>query len=475
MARILLSLSNAIMDGNAWRPVCFYEQLINALTEEGNDVLLYIPNKFHSCVFGSGNNMFPNVDEDKLVEDIKAFNPELVIAFNNAIYHKILDVTDCRIVVWDADLVPLWSQVDLIKNNLDRYVFFSFVDYYRRKEQEIIGFKDEQSLIVPQGTVMRNTHAEKKTNISFIGTNFGTRFSFIDLIKKHSGEPELLSLLHRIRNDSVFDKDALMRDLTDESLKNDLNAVNDGDIPYFFPGEERLRILLALSDLGLNLYAQGDWIAQALVLPSLAACDTRQTVYSLADNERIYNQSKICVNINHKTQAAHGMSWRIPDIMATGGCLVSSYSPAIKEKFKNYVDIPMFDNEYDARTLCQKILNDEKWRADIVAGSNAAIEKEGRWTHSLKKAEDFLNIKLTDLGKKGSLTVLEPVFLISEKIVSFSGSKISWKNKIRYKLWKHLNKKETASLWEYKIHKHLSKKLVKKGIIPSYTPLSRGK
>ena len=458
MARIMLCLSNGFPVENSYKPICFYEQLIDALIAEGNDVLLYIPNKFHCWVFGGGNNLFPNVAEDKLIEDIKMFNPELVITFNNATYHKILDITDCHVVVWDADLVPLWSQVDLIKKNLDRYVFFSHVDYYRRKEQEIIGFKDEQSLIVPQGTGMRNTHAEKETNISFIGTNFGTRLSFVDLIKKHSGKPEFLSLLHRIKDDSVFDKDALTRDLKDKGLKADLDAVNDADIPYFFPGEERLRILLALSDLGLNLYAQGDWIAQAPVLPSLAACDTRHSVYSFADNEKIYNQSKICVNINHKTQAAHGMSWRVPDIMATGGCLVSSYSPYIKEKFKNYVDIPMFDNEYDARALCQKVLNDEKWRSDIVAGSNAAIEKEGRWSHSLKKAEDFLKLKLTDLGVKGRLIVLEPAFLTPEKFVSASGSAISWKNKIRYKIWKHL-----------------SKKLMKKRIIPSYPPLSRGK
>lgn len=57
--------------------------------------------------------------------------------------------------------------------------------------------------------------------------------------------------------------------------------------------------------------------------------------------------------------------------------------------------------------------------------------------------------------------------------LSSSKKKISWKNKLRYKIWKHLNKKEAASLWEYKFHKHLSKKLVKKGIIPSYTPLSK--
>lgn len=469
MSRIMLCLSNAVLDGTTYKPVCFYEQLINTLVNEGNDVLLYIPNFFHTQIMGGDNSLKPSLDEDKLVMDIKAFSPELVIAFNNAVYHKILDITDCKVVVWDADFIPLWNQVDLIKNNLDRYVFFSHVDYYRRKEQEIIGFKDDQSLVVPQGTCMHNTQAEKKANISFIGTNFGTRLSLVNLIKKHSGKPEFLSLLHRIKDDFIFDKNILMRDLTDESLKMDLDAINASDIPFFFPGEERIRILQAVSDLGLDLYAQGDWRALAPVLPLLAVCDTGRSVYSFADNEKIYNESKICLNINHKTQADHGMSWRVPDIMATSGCLVSSYSPYIKEKFKNYVDIPMFDNEYDARSLCLKVLNDEKWRADIVAGSNMAIEKEGRWSYSLKKAEDFLNIKLTDLGTKGSLTVLEPGIRNAHKNTFV----MPIKNKIGYKIWKHLNKKEAASLWEYKFHKHLSKKLVKKGIIPSYTPLSK--
>ena len=445
MARVLLSVSNAVKDGNVWQSYCFYEQLVDALIAEGNDVLLYVPNKFHTQIMSGDNSLKPDVDEDKLVADIKAFNPELIIAFNNATYRKILDITDCKVVIWDSDFVPLWNQVDLIKKNLDRYVFFSHVEYYRKKEQEIIGFKDEQSLIVPQGTSMRNTHAEKTANISFIGSNFGTSFSLIDLIKKHSGEPEFLSFLHRIRDDSVFDKDALTRDLTDKNLKKDLAEVTDTDILYFFPGEKRLRILLALSDMGLDLHGLGSWVEQAHVLPSLAACDTRQKVYSFADSEKTYNQSKICLNINHETQAAHGMSWRVPDIMATDGCLVSSYSPYIKEKFKNYVDIPMFDNEYDARALCQKVLNDEKWRSDIVAGSNMAIEKECRWSLSLKKAEDFLNIKLTDLGAKGKLTVLEPCY---KKGLLPVTKKCSWK----YKLY-------------YKIYKHLAKRLRKKGLI----------
>ena len=76
----------------------------------------------------------------------------------------------------------------------------------------------------------------------------------------------------------------------------------------------------------------------------------------------------------------------------------------------------MFENDFDAYHLCEKLLNDDSFRRDIVAGSNLAIETEGRWVHSLKKIEDFLNLKITDLNRKGILKVPEPIFKTKSKI-----------------------------------------------------------
>lgn len=447
MARILLALSNAVPVGKTFRPVCFYEQLINSFLEEGNDIALYIPNKFHTIsVFNSENVLQPNINEDHLIHDIKSFNPELVIAFNNAIYRNILNITDCRVVVWDSDFYPLWNQRDLIKANLERYVFFSFVDYYRKKEQEFFKFKDSQSLVVPQGTGMKNTHAEKTANISFIGTNFGTPQKFVKFIQKHSGEADFKKLLGLIKTSPFSDKQLLLKSIADKEIRKDFQHFSQEDLLYFFSGEDRIKVLLALSNLGLDLYAVPAWNETAVILPSLAACDTRKFVYSLKDNEDIYNTSKLCLNINH-TQAAFGMSWRVLDILATGGCLVSSESSYIRQTFGSYVDLPMFDNSYDAHILCQKLLKEDNWRSDIVAASNIAVEKEGRWHGRFKQMEDFLNIPMTALNKKGSLTVLEPVFdegnasTVQQSILPHSKRKMSLRYKIIYKIWKHLDKK----------------------------------
>ncbi len=53
----------------------------------------------------------------------------------------------------------------------------------------------------------------------------------------------------------------------------------------------------------------------------------------------------------------------------------------------------MFENDFDAYHLCEKLLNNDSFRRDIVAGSNLAIETEGRWVHSLKKIEPIFKTK----------------------------------------------------------------------------------
>lgn len=444
MARIFISLSNAVPINNTFKPVCFYEQLVDSFVAEGNKVALFIPNKFNEATFNSENILKSNVDEAELRAEIKAFNPEVVLCFNNANYHDILNVTDCPVIVWDADSYPLWNQRELIKKNLDRYIFFSFAEYYRKIEKEYFNLKDTQSFLIEQGTSLKNKTRQKEFNISFIGSYFGIQPNVVSFVAKHCGKNDVIKLLKLIKENPFHQKSKFISSIYDVEMKTDFECFSEKDLTLFLSSENRTHILLNIADLGLALYGTDSWKNIANDFPSLAACYLPQQVFTAEENEGIYNSSRICININHD-QARHGMSWRVPDILATDGCLVSSYSPIFEKRF-NGLKIPMFDNPFEARIICQKLLSDEKWRDDIVAASNDVINQKWRWHHRFKEMEQILNLKMTNLEEMGELKILEPVLnkmLGEEKKISMShnNSVLNFKNKLRYKIWKHLGKK----------------------------------
>ena len=103
MSKILFCISNALATNNSYYITCFYDQFITALAENGNNVLVYVPNLFHTRTFASENTLKDNIDEDKLRKDIADFDPDLVISFNGSNYRKIFDCVSCPVLLYDAD------------------------------------------------------------------------------------------------------------------------------------------------------------------------------------------------------------------------------------------------------------------------------------------------------------------------------------------------------------------------------------
>lgn len=120
MSKILFCISNALASNNSYYITCFYDQFITALAENGNDVLVYVPNLFHTRTFAGENTLKDDIDEDKLRKDIADFDPDLVISFNGSNYRKIFDCVSCPVLLYDADNYSLWNQKDFIKRNKEK-------------------------------------------------------------------------------------------------------------------------------------------------------------------------------------------------------------------------------------------------------------------------------------------------------------------------------------------------------------------
>lgn len=198
-----------------------------------------------------------------------------------------------------------------------------------------------------------------------------------------------------------------------------------------------------IADLGLHLWGDTNWERTKIILPSLYACFHKDTVTTVEENQSVYNTSKINININHD-QSVNGMNFRICDILASGSCLISSYSPFVREQFKE-IPIPMFNDSFEARNLCKDFLKNNKGRENLVALSNEIIDKDWRWKNRFHEMQQILNLSLVS-ETAGRISYLCPkmkgkLFRGKEKSVVNLKKEIGLKNRLRYKLWKHLDKK----------------------------------
>jgi hypothetical protein len=158
-------------------------------------------------------------------------------------------------------------------------------------------------------------------------------------------------------------------------------------------GNKRVQTLAAIADLGLEVYGHDNWIEVVDFSFDLMLSYKKEKIVTAKQNQDLYNRSKIAVNLSHE-QALDNFSWRVRDIMASNACLISDYRKNLEVNFGKYVKIPTFNNSFEARILCEKLLKDEIWRKEIVQGCQLAIEEEHRFCYRLKDMEQALGVKL---------------------------------------------------------------------------------
>ena len=409
MARILLAISKGLKINGKFVASGFMEQFIDSLVDNGNEIMLYIPDLFQRKVFSGNNDLLSNIDAQGLKKDVKSFNPELVITFNNTIFNDVVNIVDCPIIIWGADSESFWNSKDLIKQNVDRYLFFCFSEQEMKPRQELFGIKDNRIFLVKPATNLKNLNLEKDKNISFIGTCFSASSKWLYFVDKNRGKSDLQKLINNFSN-YFIEKNDILEAITDESLLKDFKRIDKSEYVSFFSGEKRIETLFNISKLGLHIYGDDSWRVIKNLLPSLYACVHKESLVTAKENEWCYNTSKICININHD-QSINGMNFRICDILASGGCLVSSFSPFVKKQFIG-LEIPMYNNSYEAVELCNKYLKEDNLREDFVLKSNEMIKQGWSFNTRLKEITEITGINLIN-GKddvKGQLTILQPHF-----------------------------------------------------------------
>lgn len=404
MARIFFSTVSGIP--NPKKLPCFYEGFIDALLREGNDVMLMVTNEFMDDCW-SRNQLASYVNGKTLNNKIAKFNPDLVITFNNSLYEEIPKIIDCPIAVWATDAPAIFAGKDKLKKNVARHHFICATQDMHASVKEYFNARQDRINTVYFATDFVAENIEQDKNISFVGTNFTQTGKLKEFLKNKNIQDDFE------RNDFIkfiksYESDVLK---TPAAHAKELginfkliNAIPHSDFLNLISSNFRIQTLKNICDLGLHLYGTKNWYDVLDFSLKLALCFNEKEISSVKENQDLYNQSKISINITH-AQAKRGFGWRVRDIMATNACLVSDYREELVTQFGEYVKIPTYRTPCEARELCQKLLKDDMWRREIVAGSQLAIAQGHRFKHRLHDLENIFEINLIN-NKKGRLAWL---------------------------------------------------------------------
>ncbi|WP_086245426.1 glycosyltransferase family protein [Campylobacter devanensis] len=436
MANVVVALYNFLLrSGNKNACPPFYEGFIKGLEKHGNNVLCFQ----WSLPQLNLNNKIP----DKYLDKIKRFKPDLFIFFNNQFW-DVSRYFDAPIIIYDVDSPNAYCNINQIKTNNSRYKFI--VNQYSGIEfvQDIIGCPKENIKYIIPYTAIEAEEKEIIANISFCGSNwFWTDFKCIyDLIKTNPTDIDRKAA--RIVYNLYLQNPLMTANEIYE--KFEIEATNRIKFQELFyhacrvSGIDRLRVLSAISDLGLEIRGQY-WKDNMSLLPfpEVLLSYSHRPIHSIQDTADFFNSTKISINTKH-IQAQSGFSWRVCDILASNACLVSQPASDLDELgFK----IPTFTSPAEARDICIKLLNNENMRKDIVAHSQEIINKNHRFSNILPIIEDFVGMQL----HSNLIGNLENIYIFKEQennktpkkeITSFnqfpnvSIKNLSWNKKFYY-------------------------------------------
>lgn len=404
MARILISHFSPVVDGARHTSVCFFDALAKGFNDCGHEVMQLISTRFLNTAWNGSNALHEHVDGLRLAADIQAFKPDLCVFANNSVPDLVYQVTDCPVLLLLSDTVNFFNDKDKIRARAygDRLYFYAPFARDLREIEQLFGKEAGKVINLLPATGVEAERVPIEHQISFIGSNFQNGKGLGELFLHFPDRSRLKEIVDTLRRDTSS-LDFLTS--TEKQLIEQHFPLTH--FPFIFSARDRLLILALLAEEGLSLFGSSNWHETAAHFPDVAAAHDPRKVYSLQHNQDIYNASKVCLSVAH-SQAEDGFPWRIMDIMASNGCLLSDYKPGLAQFTKGYVDIPMYQSPADAQMLARKLLRDEVWRRELVDGAQRCIADKGRWAHRFRDMQDQLGVPLinTAATKKGSLSLL---------------------------------------------------------------------
>ena len=224
-----------------------------------------------------------------------------------------------------------FSKKELLLNNSKKNLYYLFYQSdSKRLYKKVLNIDIDKNYLYfpPASGFSKDNNITPKINISFIGSNFYSSYRNIPIVFNK----ECFSILNKLEKNYYF------RNTDKKNLIEDLK--------HLITGQQRIKYLSTISDLGLKIYSNSNWKSDvSLIDIKVADCYQDGLIQTKRQNEDLYNNSKISVNLSHP-QATTSFSWRVPDIMASNSCLVMEDKKDWHKLFGKYIssDVKGFYN-----------------------------------------------------------------------------------------------------------------------------------
>ncbi len=488
MSNIVVAIYNPLIRDGGIFP--YFETFLEGLKKYGNNVLCFEKSAIERKIKESIPETYLN--------EIKKFKPDLFIFVNNQFW-DISKYFDQPIIILDVDSPNVYANIENLQNN-GRYKYMCITkDGIDLIKNNIFCKNSDIRYLPPFTGVQADYSVEQNINIAFCGSHWlWNDFKQVEkFLSKGPNDKErqiAKDIYNRFKEFPFKDSNLLYQEMFGYNLKKELEFENLYIFSTRVSGLKRLRLLLEIEDLGLEIRGHLWNCTDSTPLkafPELLLSYSNNVVNNTKTTQDFYNSAKIGFNTTH-IQAQGGFGFRVADILASNACLVTEASSDLKELG---FTCPTYTSAIEAHEICKKLLKNENMRKDIVAQCNEIIDKKHRFENILEMIEDFIGIRLqspetgslkficTDNNKENTNKITNSNkisnSIIAKQIPFFNKPRPQLlKNKLQYEVWKTLDLKmsnigvysgiKPISKYNkilYKIWKHLHKKLKKKGII----------
>lgn len=352
MANILIFNHSEIIKKNQRHNICYTEGLIKSFLIRGHNVKNIITNDYLYDPWCGLNILKNNINYKYILKKIKDFNPDLIISFNNSKLPNIEKELECPIIIWEADKYYFFSDKYNLKKTSSRYFFFSSTLNGKKQFTEYFNAKKEKIFFMPHSTSIQSKIIKQDKNISFIGKLY-------ELPKYNENKKNL------VQRNAIY----------------------------------RKNILSSIQDLGLKIFTN----EVPMSYKDLQyLCSPKMDYYSISHNEKIFNSSKISLNVSHLQAKDNTVSYRAIDIMASNSLLLTEQSNYLQFFSKKLSDI-FYNTPFDLRKKIKFFLANPNARKELTNIQNDIVKKNFLWADRVKEIEQIFGLKKNIFNKNANV------------------------------------------------------------------------
>lgn len=339
----------------------------------------------------SMNGLNENINFIKLDTEISSKNYAMLLSINNALMTERLEclskipvvdlIVDDFNHLFKHDQHSIYEQFNIAKN-----IIFSSHSHITRLEKNNAAIKGRVHFL-PTATSVFNRLTEhlnvpKIYNISWVASLLDlSGFSLV--LHLNVGSQDKINLLqnavqclrdgHSIQYDERIGEYSLHELITEYTWTR----------PYFemqvqnvVSNDSRISVANALHQLGLHLFGNREWMSAAAYHPKIVdVYHDGGKISSHSDIMRIYNSSKICINVP-QVQTDSALPYRVIDILASDALLITKYHPESDAfaMFGKDCPIVMYKDIDDLACLCEYYLSHEDERLASVRRCNDLVK-----------------------------------------------------------------------------------------------------